>query len=69
MPKIGKPQLKIWGSWSHASEAFTELGPPDIIIALKQKKLIKMKYYYSNWIINFVAFKFYHFIMKNIKSQ
>jgi len=35
MPRTGRPILKISGSYTGASALFTELGPPEIIMALQ----------------------------------
>lgn len=35
LPKTGNPNLNMSLSYVGASTAFTELGPPEIIIALK----------------------------------
>jgi len=40
LPKIGNPILNMSASYIGASIALTELGPPEIIIALK----LKLKY-------------------------
>ena len=36
MPRTGRPAWKISGSYLGASGSLTELGPPDMIIALKR---------------------------------
>jgi hypothetical protein len=40
MPRTGRSHRKISGSYRAASSALTELGPPDIIIALEKNTII-----------------------------
>jgi hypothetical protein len=49
MPRTGRSHRKISGSYRAASSALTELGPPDIIIALEKNTII---YIYSSHIIH-----------------
>lgn len=40
IPKIGNPSLKISGSYVGASTSYTELGPPEMIMALNPWSLM-----------------------------
>jgi hypothetical protein len=65
MPRTGRSHRKISGSYRAASSALTELGPPDIIIALKKIQL----YIYSSHIIHKDLFQdvCYKYILLNKK--
>ena len=50
MPSTGKPHRKISGSYCGASWSFTEFGPPEMIIALQEKKkrVFQNRFYQEN---------------------